>query len=73
MIGFNLVPADINIRFIPRRVIFFIFSALIVAASVGLFTIKGLSYGIDFQGGIMIDVRTSGPADLGQMRSNRLQ
>jgi len=69
MIGFNLVPADINIRFIPRRVIFFIFSALIVAASVGLFTIKGLSYGIDFQGGIMIDVRTSGPADLGQMRS----
>ena len=69
MIGFNLIPADINIRFIPRRVIFFIFSALIVAASVGLFTIKGLSYGIDFQGGIMIDVRTNGPADLGQMRS----
>jgi len=69
MIGFNLIPADINIRFIPRRVIFFIFSALIVAASVGLFTIKGLSYGIDFQGGIMIDVRTSGPANLGQMRS----
>jgi len=34
------------------------FSALLVAASVGLFLTKGLSYGIDFTGGIMIEVKT---------------
>ncbi|MFQ5765323.1 MAG: protein translocase subunit SecF, partial [Rhodospirillales bacterium] len=32
-------------------------------------TIKGLSYGIDFQGGILIEVRTPGPADIGGLRS----
>ncbi len=68
MRGFNLISPNVNIRFIPRKKIFFVFSALLVAISVGLFTIKGLSYGIDFQGGIMIDVRTPGPADIGAMR-----
>jgi len=68
MHGFNLIPPNVNLRFIPRKRIFFAFSALLIAASVGLFTVKGLSYGIDFQGGIMIDVRTSGPADIGDMR-----
>ncbi|MDA1089555.1 MAG: protein translocase subunit SecF [Proteobacteria bacterium] len=69
MIGFNLIPANVNIKFIPRRAVFFVFSALLVAASVGLFTIHGLNYGIDFQGGIMIDVRTTdGPADISKMR-----
>ena len=57
MHGFNLVPADINLRFISKRKAFFVFSAILVAASVALFTLKGLSYGIDFQGGIMIEVR----------------
>ncbi|MFQ5765171.1 MAG: protein translocase subunit SecF, partial [Rhodospirillales bacterium] len=52
--GFNLVPAGVNVRFISRRLAFFVFSGLLVAASVALVTIKGLSYGIDFQGGILI-------------------
>ncbi len=69
MLGFNLIPAGTKFSFIPRRMLFFIFSGLLVLASVGLFTIKGLNYGIDFQGGIMMDVRTSQVADIGQMRS----
>ena len=68
MIGFNLVPATVNIRFIPRRITFFVFSGFLVLASVGLFTIQGLNYGIDFKGGIMIEVRTSEAAQLGDMR-----
>ncbi len=69
MLGFNLVPDDINLRFISKRKAFFVFSAILVAASVALFTLKGLSYGIDFQGGIMIEVRTSEAGAIGDMRS----
>jgi len=69
MLGFNLIPANINLGFIAKKKLFFAASILLVASAVGLFTIKGLSYGIDFQGGIMIDIRTPGPADLGAMRS----
>ncbi len=69
MLGFNLIPANINLVFIMKKKLFFAVSILLVASAVGLFTIKGLSYGIDFQGGIMIDIRTQGPADLSAMRS----
>ena len=68
MRGFNLIPTGINIRFISRRKMFFVFSGLLVAISIGLFTIKGLNFGIDFQGGIMLDVRTPSVADIGAMR-----
>ena len=69
MLGFNLIPANINLRFISKKKAFFAFSALLVLASVGLFTIKGLSYGIDFKGGLMIEVRTPEAAPIADMRS----
>ncbi len=68
MRGFNLIPAGINLPFIGGKAMFFIFSALLVSASIGLFTVKGLNYGIDFKGGIMIDVKTPGPANIADMR-----
>ncbi|MGF1641780.1 MAG: protein translocase subunit SecF [Rhodospirillales bacterium] len=64
----RLVPADTRIRFVERRAICFVLSALLVAASVALFTFKGLNYGIDFKGGILLDVRTEGSADLAGLR-----
>jgi preprotein translocase subunit SecF len=69
MRGLQLIPSDTNLQFISRRVMFFIFSAILVVASLALFGSRGLNYGIDFQGGILIDVRTDGPADIGDMRS----
>lgn len=65
----NLVPHDIDISFVPKRVMFFIFSAFLITASIGLVLTKGLNFGIDFKGGILIEVRTDGPADIGEMRS----
>jgi len=65
----RLVPQDTHIRFIKFRMIAFVVSGLLAVASLGLFFTKGLNYGIDFQGGTMIEVATPGPADLGAMRS----
>lgn len=64
----RLIPSGTKIRFIDRRMIFFTFSALLVSAAVALFAVKGLNYGIDFKGGILLDIRTEGPADLAQLR-----
>jgi SecD/SecF fusion protein len=44
-------------------------SILLSLASIGLFVHPGLSYGIDFKGGIQMEVRTQGPADLARLRS----
>ena len=68
MRGLRLVPANTSIPFIAWRKLFFAISAVMVVASIGLFAVKGLNYGIDFRGGILLDVRTSGPADLSSMR-----
>jgi len=69
MRGLRLVPANTSIPFIAWRKVFFAFSIAMVVASIALFAIRGLNYGIDFRGGILLDVRTEGPADLGSMRS----
>jgi preprotein translocase subunit SecF len=45
------------------------FSALLVLASIFMFLGKGLNYGIDFKGGIMLEVRTEKASDIAEMRS----
>ncbi len=64
----RLVPAKTNIGFLVHRIRAFVLSGFLFAASVGLFLTVDLNYGIDFEGGILIEVGTPGPADLGLMR-----
>ncbi|WP_404426706.1 protein translocase subunit SecF [Thalassospira australica] len=66
----HLVPDDVNIPFLKFRKIFYIFSLVLVLASVGLFMTKGLNFGIDFRGGILVEIKTDGPADIGALRDN---
>ncbi len=65
----KLLPDHPNFGFLQRRMIFFVFSAILVTASIGLFLSKGLSYGIDFTGGIMIEVKTPQDGQIGELRS----
>lgn len=66
---FRLVPDDTKIRFMRGAKLGLIFSALVSTASVGLAVYPGLEKGIDFRGGIVMEVRTPGPANLAQLRA----
>ena len=65
----RFAPEGTRISFMKARYLGIAVSILLSLASIGLFMKPGLSYGIDFKGGIQMEVRTSGPADLGTLRT----
>ena len=58
-----------SLVFMAWRKLFLAFSVVLVLASVALFLVQGLNFGVDFRGGILMEVKTDGPANLGEMRS----
>ncbi len=65
----NLVPPNTRIDFMRIHKICFAISVVLVIGSILLIFTKGLNFGIDFRGGILMEVRSEGPADLASMRS----
>ena len=63
------VGVAFNLAFMARRKLFLAFSAAMILATVGLVLVQGLNFGVDFRGGILIEARTDGPADLAALRS----
>ena len=57
---FRLVPDDTRIHFMRGRFMGLIVSAVLSTASVVLFFYPGLHLGIDFSGGMVMEVRTPG-------------
>ncbi|MBI3515167.1 MAG: protein translocase subunit SecF [Proteobacteria bacterium] len=66
---FRLVPDGTRIQFMKGRIAGLVVSAVLSTLSIVLFLYPGLNYGIDFKGGIVMEVRTPSAADLGKMRS----
>ena len=66
----NLIPVGTKINFLSLRQIAILASLVLCVASFGLLVTKGLNFGIDFRGGIMLEIRTAQTADLSSIRSN---
>ena len=65
----RLLPDKTEIPFLRWRKSLFAISAALAIISVALLSSKGLNFGIDFEGGILIEVGTEEPAKIGEMRS----
>ncbi len=62
------LPIAPKFVFLSRRRMFFGFSAFLMLASLAIFLINGLNFGVDFRGGILIEVRTAGDAGISELR-----
>jgi preprotein translocase SecF subunit len=65
--AFRLVRDNTNIKFMKGRIVGLLTSAVLSTASIGLFFYPGLNLGIDFSGGVVMEVRTEGPANFPQI------
>lgn len=65
---FRLAPDNTKIPFMRAARVGLLSSAVISTISLGIAFWPGLEKGIDFKGGIVMEVRTPGPADLGALR-----
>lgn len=64
----KLVPSETHIKFLSLRLPALVLSVVLVIASLGIFAMNGVNKGIDFSGGILMEVGTTGPADVGAFR-----
>jgi preprotein translocase subunit SecF len=70
MRSFRLIPDDTKIPFVRYQYWAYVFSGALVLLTLVLLPTRGLNFGIDFQGGILIEVGMAGPADLAGMRES---
>jgi SecD/SecF fusion protein len=66
----RFVPDKTTIRFMKGRFFGIGLSVVLSTASIILFFVPGLNYGIDFVGGIQMELKTDGPADFGKLRGD---
>jgi len=62
------IPRWLRLDYIGMRRIWFAFSGIVVALSIGAIVIQGLNLGIDFRGGTQVSFRTPEPTSLEEVR-----
>jgi preprotein translocase SecF subunit len=70
MRSFRLIPDDTQIPFVRYQYWAYALSGAMILLTLILLPTKGFNFGIDFRGGILIEVGLPGPADLAAMRSS---
>ncbi len=64
----RFIPRDTHVPFVNFQRLCAGISLVALLASLLLFAFQGLNYGIDFRGGTLVEIKTQGPADIGQLR-----
>lgn len=64
-----LFKKELNVDFIGKRKISFALSAIIIAICIASIFTRGLSFGIDFTGGTLMEIRTVEAPNLADMRT----
>jgi preprotein translocase subunit SecF len=66
----ELIRPDTRIDFIGKRKYAFVISTLVILISLGsIFFHNGLQYGVDFAGGILLQIKFSQPVDISEVRN----
>jgi preprotein translocase subunit SecF len=66
----KILKQKTNLDFMGKRRLAFIVSLLAIVLSIGMLTVRGLNFGLDFTGGTLIEVSFPGDADTELVRSN---
>lgn len=68
--GLQLIKPDTNIDFVGLKKIAFILSAIVILAGLGSLALKGgPKYGIDFAGGMIVQVKVDKATDVSKLKS----
>lgn len=67
--GIQFVPDNTKIDFVRQRFFAFVLSGLMALATIVSLSVQGLNLGIDFRGGILMEVAAQEPVDIAALRT----